>query len=148
MLSLQCSIFIYFKGESCYLSVEAKVCSSLYEKSQEGDAVVICGSPGEVGNGNFKQNIFRFYLSGATKFLTDFGRQKRNVWSMIALESPDQLRQRMAWALSQILAISPSQVSIPLFPFVVYLVWEFRLTLQYLNLDRNRISFRDVPKLL
>ena len=30
---------------------------------------------------------------------------------MIALESDDQLRQRMAWALSQIMVITPKQVT-------------------------------------
>ena len=29
---------------------------------------------------------------------------------MVALESKDQLRQRMAWALSQILVVTPSEV--------------------------------------
>ena len=31
---------------------------------------------------------------------------------MIALESSDQLRQRMAWALSQILVVTPDQVRV------------------------------------
>ena len=30
---------------------------------------------------------------------------------MIALDSNDQLRQRMAWALSQILVITPNQIA-------------------------------------
>jgi hypothetical protein len=93
--------------------MEANACSSAYDKVKEGDAVVVCGSPGEVGNGDFKQNAFRF--RGLSNFLTksveDHKTQKSNVWSMVALESSDQLRQRMAWALSQILAISPNQVS-------------------------------------
>jgi len=37
--------------------------------------------------------------------------QKRNAWTMIALDSNDQLRQRMAWALSQIVVITPNQIS-------------------------------------
>ena len=36
--------------------------------------------------------------------------QKKDIWSMIALENDDQLRQRMAWALSQILVVTPNQV--------------------------------------
>ena len=40
----------------------------------------------------------------------DWISQKKDVWSMIALESSDQLRQRMAWALSQILVVTPNQV--------------------------------------
>ena len=33
---------------------------------------------------------------------------RNTVWSMLALTAEDQLRQRMAWALSQILVISPT----------------------------------------
>jgi uncharacterized protein (DUF1800 family) len=36
--------------------------------------------------------------------------QKSNVWNMIALSVQDQLRQRMAWALSQILVVSEKQI--------------------------------------
>ena len=36
---------------------------------------------------------------------------KKNVWAMIALEEDnDQLRQRVAWALSQILVVTPNQI--------------------------------------
>ncbi len=73
---------------------------------------MICGSPGEVANGEFKQHIFNAVGSTSIKFPKDLERQRESVWYMVALESPDQLRQRMAWALSQILAISPSQVSL------------------------------------
>lgn len=85
------------------------MCSSVYDKD-EGDAVVVCGSPNEAGNGENRQGIFDFIGSPTTKFDTDHGNQKKNVWTMIALESSDQLRQRVAWALSQILVISPTQV--------------------------------------
>jgi hypothetical protein len=93
--------------------MDANACSSEYDKVKDGDAVVVCGSPGEVGNGDSKQNVFRFNGVGyiKAKSIEDLERQKSNVWSMIALESSDQLRQRTAWALSQILAISPNQVS-------------------------------------
>ena len=93
--------------------MEANTCSSAYDRVKDGDAIVVCGSPGEVGNGDSKQNIFRFKGIGNVKAKSkkDLERQKSNVWSMVALESSDQLRQRMGWALSQILAISPNQVS-------------------------------------
>lgn len=35
-----------------------------------------------------------------------------HIWTMIALESEDQLRQRVAWALSQLLVVVPSAVEI------------------------------------
>lgn len=37
-------------------------------------------------------------------------RQKVDVWNTIVLQSEDQLRQRMAWALSQILVVTSKQV--------------------------------------
>ena len=43
--------------------------------------------------------------------MTNNNNQKRNAWTMIALESDDQLRQRMAWALSQIVVITPNQIA-------------------------------------
>ena len=38
--------------------------------------------------------------------------QKKSAWAMIALgdDTKDQLRQRVAWALSQILVITPNQI--------------------------------------
>lgn len=104
-------MFFYLPGESCFLSYESNVCSTVHEKKNVGDPIVVCGSPGESGNGDNRQNTFNFLgSSGGFKFDEDYEMQKGNTWSMIALESDDQLRQRMAWALSQILAISPNQV--------------------------------------
>ena len=37
---------------------------------------------------------------------------KASIWSQIALESPDQLRQRMAWALAQIFVVAPDDLSV------------------------------------
>jgi hypothetical protein len=38
--------------------------------------------------------------------------QRETVWLQIALRSKDQLRQRMAWALSQILVVSPNSLQL------------------------------------
>ena len=46
------------------------------------------------------------------KFNNEYADQKKSVWMMTALESEDQLRQRVAWALSQILVITPNQIRI------------------------------------
>lgn len=74
-----------------------------------GDAVVVCGSSGEIAN---DEPTNTFHLAGTVnyKFEEDYAIQKKNVWSMIALTSQDQLRQKMAWALSQILVITPNQI--------------------------------------
>ena len=96
----------------------------------------MCGSPGEVANDPQITNVFTsadnskymgshyfmklllkmmiqiiFYYFTAVGFDYPEG-QKSDVWNMIALQGDDQLRQRMAWALSQILVVTPKQVNI------------------------------------
>jgi hypothetical protein len=77
---------------------------------------VVCGSPEEVGNDPF---LFGSIRRGAfdaatplnqTSFDADLGQQKLNIWMSAALNAPDQLRQKIAWALAQLLVISPSGV--------------------------------------
>ena len=73
--------------------------------------VITCGSVGEVSNdptfgalfdtdNNFEET------SGAN----EYQQQKSKVWTAINLFENDQLRQRMAWALSQILTIVPDNI--------------------------------------
>jgi len=40
------------------LSTASNACSSTYNKDNNGDAVVVCGSPGEVANDPLAQNVF------------------------------------------------------------------------------------------
>jgi hypothetical protein len=77
---------------------------------------VVCGSPEEVGNDPF---LFGSIRRGAfdaatqrnqTSFNKDLGQQKLSIWMSAALNAPDQLRQKIAWALAQLLVISPSDV--------------------------------------
>lgn len=78
-----------------------------------GEGVLVCGSPGEVKNEHsLGQTGYHLRLvDGKDDFSGPyFDKQKLMVWTMIVLSSPDQLRQRVAWALSQILAISPQDV--------------------------------------
>jgi hypothetical protein len=79
--------------------------------------VLVCGSPFEVANdlslgGSQGRGA---YDSKNTDFSStnddDFTKQKRIVWTQIAFAAKDQLRQRVAWALSQILVVTPSAVS-------------------------------------
>ena len=44
--------------DSCYLSTASSACSSTYNKDNNGDAVVVCGSPGEVANDPLAQGVF------------------------------------------------------------------------------------------
>ena len=37
---------------------------------------------------------------------------KRMVWATVALSAPDQLRQRMAWALAQVLVVNEKAIAL------------------------------------
>ena len=78
--------------------------------------VLVCGSPLEVANdlslgggqsrGAYDARVIDFVSTTDDNFT----KQKRIVWTQIAVAAKDQLRQRVAWALSQILVVSPSAV--------------------------------------
>ena len=108
------------------------------------EAVVICGSVGEVAN-DFRLGSTNGYdVKGETQkaFNNDiylqshFGGLKRTIWANTALYSEDQLRQRMAWALYQIIPIGK--------PLVIYPHTE--TWLQYYDIFVRHAfgSFRDV----
>lgn len=77
-----------------------------------------CGSPGEVANEPSLGNTFAFnIMNGVGETSIHYqardqdpylhrGDRKGVVWLNIALRAPDQLRQRMAWAMSQIFVIN------------------------------------------
>ncbi|KAI2490759.1 Protein of unknown function (DUF1501) [Fragilaria crotonensis] len=79
--------------------------------------VLVCGSPFEVANdlmlgGSQGRGAYDSANPDyATTDFVDFAKQKRIVWTQIALGARDQLRQRVAWALAQILVVSPTAVS-------------------------------------
>lgn len=77
-----------------------------------GGKVLVCGSPGEAASrhdiysGTHGRGGFAVAIGVArTKNAVNLKEQRRNVWAEIALHSKDQLRQKMAYALSQILVI-------------------------------------------
>ena len=69
---------------------------------QGGDTqVLVCGSPGEVENDKTQGFLF----DSSSSFRTNHrysGASRRFVWTMAVLGATDQLRQRCAWALSQV----------------------------------------------
>jgi hypothetical protein len=101
---------------SCVLSQNA---CSFSDRSGNSASVVVCGSPYETST---KHKLSSGTLHrGGFDLATQFNRttptfrlqeQRETVWFEIALNSKDQLRQRIAWALYQILAISPNFLSI------------------------------------
>lgn len=77
----------------------------------------VCGSPGEVDNAAFEGHMFRYGIgdsvqNGHRQQVLDrpnnFGPQRTKdvVWTSATLRAHDQLRQRVAWALSQIFVVN------------------------------------------
>lgn len=81
-------------------------------------SALVCGSPEEVAN---KKEYHGSSLRGAfdvvsyyrrTTSQIEYRRQRLYVWMEIMLKGQDQLRQKVAWALSQILVISPASITV------------------------------------
>lgn len=75
---------------------------------------VVCGSPNEVSNdmslvgeGNFQIEIGWMDTS---ETMIDKEYQKQTIWTKIAMQEEDQLRQRVAFAIAQIFAITPVNI--------------------------------------
>eukprot|EP01125_Pyxidicula_operculata_P014512 TRINITY_DN483_c0_g1_i1.p1 TRINITY_DN483_c0_g1~~TRINITY_DN483_c0_g1_i1.p1 ORF type:complete len:1976 (+),score=486.97 TRINITY_DN483_c0_g1_i1:20-5947(+) len=90
-------------------SMAAKV-GAIATKSDEG--FEICGSPGEVSNDPTLGNRYVLqtllpatYKNREIDFKYNQNSGKSIVWTNVAMTAPDQLRQRVAWALAQILTI-------------------------------------------
>merc|ERR1711862_189747 len=74
---------------------------------------VICGSFGEVANVKIGGGLYHVSFDVAYEHKSTpqevYINARKTIMTMIALNAPDQLRQRQAWALPQILTIaSPS----------------------------------------
>ena len=83
-----------------------------------------CGSPGEVANEPNLGHIFPMYATEQVGGIDELyeGHPQRHtksmVWSAAALEGEDQLRQRAAWALAQILVVSQDGIGSPKYALV------------------------------
>jgi hypothetical protein len=83
-------------------------------KTVSGEGLLVCGSPGEVANKPELGDGFDVAMDGRwdkTNTIQDFEPQKQSVWTTIALFSEDQLRQRVAWSLSQIFSLAVNDIS-------------------------------------
>ncbi|KAL7542550.1 hypothetical protein ACHAXR_011864 [Thalassiosira sp. AJA248-18] len=73
--------------------------------------VIVCGSIGEVGNNPTLGETFDIRSNEHTTSSSDLhNNQKQVAWTEIALYEQDQLRQRMAWALAQIVTTVPINI--------------------------------------
>lgn len=75
-----------------------------------GSGVVVCGSPYETANDPSHGQVFEV----TTGKDTDWGlwRQRESVFAMAGLHADDQLRQRVAWAFSQLLVIAQKAIEV------------------------------------
>lgn len=78
----------------------------------EGAGTIVCGSHGEVANDRTlrEQFDFRHDLEGRVTGTTVMDNQRHVVWYELGLWAQDQLRQRMAFALSELITIVPHSI--------------------------------------
>ena len=88
--------------------------------------VLVCGSPEEVGsdpyNGDYGFDIVVPENEGfREKSIWELSSQRHSSWTELALHAEDSLRQKMAWSLSQIIAVGlpGSGMVCPVFVFVL-----------------------------
>lgn len=82
--------------------------NQIFTPNEEG--TLVCGSQGEIASNPALDDYFD--LESDSEIATFWGsRQRQSVWTMIALGAPDQLRQRMAFALSQIIVVDPGTLT-------------------------------------
>ena len=75
-----------------------------------GSGIMVCGSLGEVANDPSLGQVFEVTTGRDTK--SDLWRQREYSWIQIGLSAPDQLRQRVAWALAQLLVIARGAIEV------------------------------------
>jgi len=81
----------------------------------------VCGSPGEVANDPSLGHQYAFHAGEESldkAFGVDYDTPdevpylgRASIWTMLALEAPDQLRQRVAWALAQVFVVAPDDAT-------------------------------------
>ena len=80
--------------------------------------IEVCGSPGEVGNDPLLGNQYLLHKFGdAAEEFSDTLDQDRDrwhaskiLWNTVTLTAPDQLRQRVAWALASIFIVTERDI--------------------------------------
>ncbi len=71
---------------------------------------LVCGSQDEVANDPSLGHHFDI-TTGQDNHYRKIVSGRESIWAMLALSAKDQLRQRVAWALAQLLVVVPSQVN-------------------------------------
>jgi hypothetical protein len=115
----------FLNEDKCILSNDVNVCSNTASTTKP---VMVCGSPGETtSNSNMQGPRDRTIFDVANKASRTTGdpsfvMYRKTVWLNNVLDANDQLRQRVAWALSQILVIAAPSIGARLHsePFLSY----------------------------
>lgn len=76
----------------------------------DGGGVLVCGSPYESENDPKLGKLFEMVTGRETSW--DLWRQREDVWINIGLTAKDQLRQRIAWCLAQLLVIARGAIGV------------------------------------
>lgn len=103
---------IFFRDLSSSLKTEAisEYFGATPSELLEG-GVVVCGSVGEVSNDPSLSEVYEVRSEEVlVTSSTTMNNQKQVIWSEIAKDGTDQLRQRMAWALAQIITTVPANI--------------------------------------
>jgi hypothetical protein len=105
----------FLNEDTCSLSTDA--CSVKAGADVDVGPVIVCGSPFEVANvhsvssGTINRGGFDMATRyNKTSYDWELEEQRVSIWMETALKAQDQLRQRVAWALSQILVVSPGSI--------------------------------------
>jgi len=75
-----------------------------------GGNTMVCGSPNEAANDPSLGQVFEVTTGRDTEW--NLWRQREYTWMQVGLTAPDQLRQRVAWALSQLLVIARGAIEV------------------------------------
>jgi len=75
-----------------------------------GGGIMVCGSPFESANDPSLGHVFEVTVGRDTESIK--GTQREYTWMQVGLDAPDQLRQRVAWALAQILVIARGAIEV------------------------------------
>ena len=140
----------FLNEEKCILSNNDNICSNTVPSVTLNKPVIVCGSPGEIANnvnseGPRDRAIFdvayRRWRTTGNQFLQSFlliflnlfallftaadpayVMYRKTVWLNNVISANDQLRQKVAWALSQILVVAAPNIVYRLHtePFLAY----------------------------
>ena len=100
----------FVNEDTCFLSTESTACSASQLAGEVLFPLVVCGSIGEVANDPALPEHFDVRGEAENQDSEFYNNQKQVVWTEVALYGNDQLRQRMAWALAQILTTVPLNI--------------------------------------